>query len=334
MSLPKCGTLSCKNRVRGFKRCAKCRKKDRRRRAKLIKLGLCTRCEVRPASGGRLSCERCAEFDRVRNAKRREAHLRAGLCAQCGERPPRPGQKRCEKCGSAHKIAAAKGLCCRCKHEPATVGRFCLDCKKRHHLWEENQVKAGKCIRCDNQAVEGLIHCQKHRLRDRERTRERTKRLKAEGKCRICTEPSFGKSRCPACQKEHAEKSKRRREELNAKGLCDCCGKRPRMVEYKRCEECLKAKNDARRTRPEQIAARKARVNRRYQDRIAAGLCPKCGKRPPAPGVKACDGCREMQSASAALIKLRRTPQEPKIPKKAPLASQREARVYRVVFGK
>ena len=45
-------------------------------------------------------------------------------------------------------------------------------------------------------------------------------------------------------------------------------------------------------------AHRRARLRRRHTERLASGLCTRCGKTPPEPGLKVCAGCAEKRRAA------------------------------------
>ena len=78
--------------------------------------------------------------------------------------------------------------------------------------------------------------------------------------------------------------------------ICTKCGREDAytMAGRSRCYECQARERLRQRERaPEERAAKNAASKRRYRDRIAAGLCGICGKRPLADDSKCyCEWCR------------------------------------------
>ena len=103
------------------------------------------------------------------------------------------------------------------------------------------------------------------------------------------------------------ERYHRRTEERRAAGLCVRCGKRKPEPGHRNCAACAEQNRNRERTRNERLKAegrprrnrRKAREadRKRYRrtadDRIANGLCTRCGKREPAPERSLCAPCGE-----------------------------------------
>ena len=191
---------------------------------------------------------------------RRTAERRAkGLCPKCGKRPPAPHRTQCEPCA------------------------------------------------------------EKQRARDLERYHRRTAERIARGLCPKCGKrpPAPHRTQCEPCaEKQRArdlERYHRRTAERIARGLCPKCGKRPPEPERSQCGPCLAkdaAAGRARDARPRaagmprrdpgkaRIAERRRR-ERQIAECRAAGLCPECGKAPPAPGRTVCEPCGEAQRATA-----------------------------------
>lgn len=113
-----------------------------------------------------------------------------------------------------------------------------------------------------------------------------------------CGQPSTG-ARCEQCNREHSACNQARRASLLAAGLCENCGKRPRLFEKRRCEECNDKKRAKDRERyaldHERQAAQRARAKRHREERIANGLCYRCGDDKLVPGLKICAECQEKQ---------------------------------------
>ena len=80
---------------------------------------------------------------------------------------------------------------------------------------------------------------------------------------------------------DQAAYNQRRRERWRANGMCQSCG---RIIEAGRegKSRCLKCT----RTQTRYFANYRA-------ERIANGLCVRCGKVPPEPGIKTCRACRD-----------------------------------------
>ena len=111
--------------------------------------------------------------------------------------------------------------------------------------------------------------------------------------------PETGRARNREC-------FRRRTAERRAQGLCPRCGKAPPAPGRNLCEPCGEKRRKAARARD---ASRRAAGKKRYADptkerarkrqryhqqtaeRLAQGLCPKCGKEELAPSLRLCDPC-------------------------------------------
>lgn len=86
-------------------------------------------------------------------------------------------------------------------------------------------------------------------------------------------------------------------------GICPACGQRDLQRGYKLCLECrmiYKERNANRKPRtPEQLAADRERQHKLRAERIAKGLCPRCGKHKPESGYANCIYCRTKLAAQA-----------------------------------
>ena len=108
------------------------------------------------------------------------------------------------------------------------------------------------------------------------------------------------------------ERYHRRTAERIARGLCPKCGKQPPTPELSVRASCAEKKRVAGRARDARFrAAGKPRRDRdkarayerqRYRcqaaERLAAGLCPNCGKQPPAPDAGLCAPCGDQRRAA------------------------------------
>ena len=110
--------------------------------------------------------------------------------------------------------------------------------------------------------------------------------------------PSPGLKTCRICREQQREWARSRREQhtTNARfaGNCLVCFKRPKLPEGVACQEC-RERLSARRT-PEHKASEREKATARAHARIAAGLCPKCGDRPPVRSRRLCMPCQIAQN--------------------------------------
>ena len=182
------------------------------------------------------------------------------------------------------------------------------------------------------------------RARDLERYHRRTAQRRAQGLCPRCGKrpPEPERSVCEPCAEKHrvsgrvsdakrrARGRKRRRNpekaracerrryrrktaERIAAGLCPACGKAPPEPERRLCSECAEKKRAGDRRRYAEAKASgalyggksaerrrrngRAGSKRRYHERREAGLCVRCGERPPADGSPSCEECRASRNA-------------------------------------
>lgn len=169
----------------------------------------------------------------------------------------------------ARRIAAriTAGLCSKCgKTEPLPERRLCAGCAEKR-----------------NRA-----------------SRARDARLKAAGK------PRRDRTRARSYERE---RSRRRTEEHHAAGRCVRCGRAPAMPERSMCEPCIDQRRAAERARYAEAKARgelyggkdpglkrkagRAASAKRRQTRLGAGLCARCGRRPPVESGTTCEPCRD-----------------------------------------
>ena len=172
------------------------------------------------------------------------------------------------------------------------------------------------------------------RARDRKRSRRRSAGRVAQGKCprcgerapeperslcKICAAKKNAASRAHAARLRAAGKPRRDREaaraaERLARGLCKRCGKLPAVPERTSCKPCLEKGREADRARYARGKAAgmkygganidakrksaRAKSRRRRKARLEAGLCVRCGKRPPVEGGTTCAPCRDRRQAA------------------------------------
>ena len=157
------------------------------------------------------------------------------------------------------------------------------------------------------------------RKRDLERYHRRTAERPAAGLCLRCGKRPLAphRTQCEPCieKRRPADLARyhQRAAERVAQGLCPKCGKRPPEPERSQCGPCLEKDAAAGRARDERLRAagmprrdlEKARIaererrQRQTAERREAGLCPECGKAPPAPESSLCAPCGEERRTAA-----------------------------------
>ena len=168
------------------------------------------------------------------------------------------------------------------------------------------RIAAGLCPRCGERppAPERSV-CDDCAAKRNAASRARDARLRAEGKPR----------RDPARARAYeSERSRKERAARQAEGMCTRCGKHPAAEGRASCEPCLEKRRASDRSK---YAAGKAaglpyggsnieakrraarlKSKRRQKARREAGLCIRCGKRPPVEGGTTCGPCREKRQAA------------------------------------
>ena len=228
------------------------------------------------------------EARRARDLKRwhrRVAERRAnGTCIRCGKRPPQPHRSDCEPCAEKRRAADLE----------------------RHHRRTAERTALGLCPRCGKQppAPERFL-CEPCGEKRNRASRARDARLRAAGLPRRDSDKARAYER---------DRSRREADIRREAGLCTRCGKQPAAEGRASCEPCLEKRRAADR---EKYAAGKAaglpygganpdakrknaraKSKRRQKTRIEAGLCIRCGKRPPAEGGTTCQPCRDRRQAA------------------------------------
>ena len=164
---------------------------------------------------------------------------------------------------------------------------------------------AGLCPRCGRVApAPDRSVCEKCAAKRNRSARARDARLRAAGKPRRDT------TKARAAKRRRSRREAQRRREA---GFCIRCGKLPAAPERTVCEPCLEKRRAADRARYRagkaaglkyggaDIEAKRrsgrAKSRRRQKARIEAGLCIRCGQRPPVEGATTCAPCREKRQA-------------------------------------
>ena len=239
-----------------------------------------------------LEARRARDLERYH--RRTAERISQGLCPQCGKAPPAPERSVCEPCAG--------------KKRPAD--------RERYHRHTAERISQGLCPRCGKQLpAPGRTTCAPCGEKRNTASRARDARLRAAGK------PRRDPERARAYEREY---SWRQTAERLAQGLCSNCGKAPPATGRTLCEPCGVKRRAAGRARyaearaagklyggrdPERrrrLAREKSR--RRLRERLDAGLCTRCGQRPPVGGGTTCGPCREArQAAERALYAACRT---------------------------
>ena len=173
--------------------------------------------------------------------------------------------------------------------------------RERFRKRTANRRARGLCLRCGvRPPANGLSACESCAEKRRLAERARDARLRAEGKPR--RDPS----------KERISKRRRYRvktAERAARGLCPKCGKEPIEAGRRLCAPCGEKRRASDRARyaagkqagklyggrdiEQRRKAARERSRQRLRKRLEAGLCTRCGRRPPTEGGTTCNPCRE-----------------------------------------
>ena len=178
--------------------------------------------------------------------------------------------------------------------------------RERFRRRVERRKAAGLCPRCGDRppAPERSLCAPCGEKRNRA-DRDRDARLRAVGK------PRRDRSKAREYERGRARHETAKRTAL---GLCIRCGERPPMPGRKSCEPCLEKRREADRARYREgkalgkpyggadpnvkRRAGRARSRLRQKARTEAGLCIRCGARPPVEGGTACQPCCDRRQAA------------------------------------
>ena len=178
--------------------------------------------------------------------------------------------------------------------------------RERFRRRVEKRRAAGLCPRCgDRPPAPERSTCRPCAEKCNRASRARDARLRAAGK------PRRDSARAKEYERERAQRETAKRD---ARGSCTRCGKHPAAPGRKSCEPCLEKRRAADRARyaagkaaglpyggadPEaKRRAGRAKSRRRQKERVEAGLCIRCGTRPPAEGGTSCQPCRDRRQAA------------------------------------
>ncbi len=183
------------------------------------------------------------------------------------------------------------------------------DSERRRRRVEE-RAALGLCVRCGRVApVEGGRTCEGCRARRRAADQARAEHRRAAGVKRV---------RDPEARKAEYRRARQRAGDRLARGLCGKCGRFPHEPDRRLCAGCGEQARRAERKRYAKARAaglkygrrsphakrRQARVRsrKRRQTRTDAGLCIRCGRRPPVRGGVSCQACLEARRAADKAI--------------------------------
>ena len=181
--------------------------------------------------------------------------------------------------------------------------------KKNRERFQQRMAErraAGLCLSCGLvPPVTGRTNCEPCAEKRRAREKERSTRLKAEGK--------------PRRDLEKAREAGRRhyRKKVDSRisaGVCPRCGQSPPAPDRRLCDNCNEQIRERSRVRyhegkqaglkyggrPVESRRRSARIRseRKRQAWISANMCSRCGKNRPAEGGSTCTPCRARRQAS------------------------------------
>ena len=177
------------------------------------------------------------------------------------------------------------------------------------------RMAAGLCLKCGRRRPEpGRRACAPCAAKARAAGRARDARLRAAGK------PRRNRERARVYERE---RSRRQTADRIAQGVCTKCGANPAEPDRHLCSECLEKRRASDRARYRagkaagalyggadvEMKRRSARIAgaKRRKARVEAGLCNRCGRRPPVEGGATCEPCREIrQAAERGLYAVRR----------------------------
>ena len=168
------------------------------------------------------------------------------------------------------------------------------------------RVARGLYPRCgDRPPAPGRSVCAPCAERRNAASRARDARLRAEGK------PRRDPDKARATERRRARRQAGERRDA---GLCTRCGTAPAAAGRKSCEPCLEKRRASDRAKyaagkaaglpyggtdaDAKRRAGRAKSKRRQAARIEAGLCIRCGARPPVEGGTTCRPCREKRQAA------------------------------------
>ena len=177
--------------------------------------------------------------------------------------------------------------------------------RERFHRRTAERTAAGLCPKCGKtEPLPERRLCAGCAEKQNRASRARDARLRAEGKPR----------RDMAARQYERARTRRQTAERHAAGRCVRCGQAPAMPQRTMCAGCLDKQRAADRARYQagkatgklyggagvEMKRRIARIAsaKRRQARLDAGLCTRCGHRPPVDSSTTCEPCGEARKAA------------------------------------
>ena len=172
------------------------------------------------------------------------------------------------------------------------------------------RLAAGLCPRCGSRPPEPERSiCEPCAERARAAGRARDARLRAGG------QPRRDPERARAYERERA---RRQTAERIAWGACSKCGTNPAEPGRRLCSSCAEKRRASDRARYQagkasgalygganvEVKRRSGRLasTKRRRTRVEAGVCRRCGRRPPVEGGATCEPCRETRQAAERML--------------------------------
>ena len=188
------------------------RERQRRRHAKRLARGTCSRCGKSPPEPHLKVCRGCAEKRRAAERARRARARQSGL-PYAGRDPERC--RHADRAGDRRRRRERRdaGLCTSCGRRPPAEGRsVCEPCRKVRRALDRRRYDArraaGLCVRCARPTFAGSSRCGRCLALEKERvsperesavSKKRYARRRAQGICVDCKAPAGGAARCPRC---------------------------------------------------------------------------------------------------------------------------------------
>lgn len=180
LSIGKCPKCGGRNNVEpGTHRCRACALREsennRKRKAKRIGAGVCSRCGGPLDDSRWKTCQKCRDYnnkfkpmEHEQAKKVRERRKDEGKCVVCGIRWAEPGRTLCEKCNAKHKQYQQNG-------DPGWAKKY----ERR-----QARIDAGLCIDCGAPTQDGRQRCQRciEMRRDSTRKYKIIQKIKREAK--------------------------------------------------------------------------------------------------------------------------------------------------------
>lgn len=263
---------------------------------------------------------------RIPHENTQERWRREGRCVTCGANRRVLRSLRCKSCRQAPKDRSKSirrklreaGLCARCR-KPSIKGRVhCVDCadenRQRMYRIREEKRKAGLCVKCGEKRPATGLFCQECLLHFSKNAGQRRKRRAELKLCTTCGKelPARGRKQCLFCIDKAREFYEHQlenqlcavccqpieRDRVTVGGrLCkSCLGKRrqqcAKLIAEGTCPRCAGPLDGSSSRCKNCRTKHRLAKDKRYNERIAAGLCVKCSRQNQDPSHSVCAKCR------------------------------------------